>query len=135
METQNTIRERGDQWPRRWVSRGGSWGTTSFVGPLLVLYLSSLENLKKDDFVKAIALLYLGGFLPMYGGLALLGSFSWTQLLGSFAICFPMLVGIWLGERMRFKVSEALFERAVMITLGLIALSLIHRSSLNLLGW
>ena len=117
------------------LAAGVVGGTTSFVGPLLVLYLSSLENLKKDDFVKAIALLYLGGFLPMYGGLALLGSFSWTQLLGSFAICFPMLIGIWLGERMRFTVSEALFERAVMITLGLIALSLIHRSSLNLLGW
>lgn len=110
-------------------------GTTSFVGPLLVLYLSSLENLKKDDFVKAIALLYLAGFLPMYGGLAVLGSFSLTQLFGSFAICVPMLIGIWLGERLRFKVSEALFERAVMVTLGLIAISLIHRSSINLLGW
>jgi uncharacterized membrane protein YfcA len=46
-----------------------------------------------------------------------------------------MLLGIWLGERMRFRVSEALFERAVMITLGLIAISLIHRSTINLLGW
>ena len=117
------------------LAAGVVGGTTSFVGPLLVLYLSSLENLKKDDFVKAIALLYLGGFIPMYGGLAVLGSFSWTQLIGSFAICAPMLVGIWLGERMRLKVSEALFERAVMITLGLIAISLIQRSSINLLGW
>ena len=109
-------------------------GTTSFAGPLLVLYLSSLEDLKKDDFVKAIALLYLAGFLPMYGGLAILGSFSWTQLMGSFAICVPMLIGIWLGERMRFRVSESLFERAVMVTLGFIAVFLIHRSSLNLIG-
>ena len=117
------------------VAAGVVGGTTSFVGPLLVLYLSSLENLKKDDFVKAIALLYLGGFLPMYGGLAILGSFSWTQLIGSFAICLPMLIGIWLGERTRSRVSEILFERAVMITLGLIAVSLIYRSSISILGW
>jgi uncharacterized membrane protein YfcA len=121
--------------PAGGLAAGVVGGTTSFVGPLLVLYLSSLENLKKDDFVKAIALLYLGGFIPMYGGLAVLGSFSLTQLLGSFGICGPMLVGIWLGERMRFRVSEAVFERAVMITLGLIAISLIHRSSINILGW
>ena len=117
------------------LAAGVVGGTTSFVGPLLVLYLSSLENLKKDDFVKAIALLYLGGFLPMYGGLAVLGYLSMTQLLGSFAICAPMLIGIWLGERMRLKISESLFERAVMITLSLIAISLIHHSSINLLGW
>jgi len=116
------------------LAAGMVGGTTSFVGPLLVLYLSSLENLKKDDFVKAIALLYLAGFLPMYGGLAVLGSFSWTQLMGSFAICVPMLIGIWLGEWMRFRVSESLFERAVMVTLGFIAIFLIYRSSINLIG-
>ena len=71
----------------------------------------------------------------MYGGLAILGSFSWTQLIGSFAICLPMLVGIWLGEKTRSRVSEILFERAVMITLGLIAVSLIYRSSISILGW
>ena len=36
------------------LAAGVVGGTTSFVGPLLVLYLSSLENFKKDDFVKAI---------------------------------------------------------------------------------
>lgn len=120
--------------PASGLAAGVVGGTTSFAGPLLVLYLSSLEDLKKDDFVKAIALLYLAGFLPMYGGLAILGSFSWTQLMGSFAICVPMLIGIWLGERMRFRVSESLFEKVVMVTLGFIAVFLIHRSSLNLIG-
>jgi uncharacterized membrane protein YfcA len=127
-------KKEGISGPLGGLTAGFVGGTTSFVGPLLVLYLSSLENLKKDDFVKAIALLYLAGFLPMYGGLAVLGSFSLTQLMGSFTICVPMLVGIWIGERMRSRVSEALFERAVMITLGCIAISLIYRSSINLLG-
>ena len=121
METQNTIRERGHQRPHHGLAAGVVGGTTSFVGPLLVLYLSSLENLKKDDFVKRRTTV-LGGFLPMYGGLALLdrsaGRFSVRLQSVSYAD------RIWLGERMRFKVSEALFERAVMITLGLIALSL-----------
>lgn len=109
-------------------------GTTSFVGPVLVLYLSSVQNLNKEDFIRAIALLYLGGFIPMYGSLALLGSFTWAQLVGSIAICVPMIAGIWLGEKIRLKVSEGIFEHAVMITLGLIATSLIYRSSTNLIG-
>ena len=108
-------------------------GMTSFVGPLLVLYLSSLKNLSKDDFVKAIALLYLVGFIPMYGGLAALDAFSWGQLIGSAAICLPMLTGIWLGERVRSVVSEPLFEKGIMITLSLIAISLIYRSTESML--
>jgi uncharacterized membrane protein YfcA len=108
-------------------------GTTSFVGPLLVLYLSSLKNFSKDDFVKAIALLYLVGFIPMYGGLVALGAFSWGQLIGSVAICLPMLAGIWMGERARSIVSESLFEKGVMITLSLIAISLIYRSTESML--
>lgn len=108
-------------------------GTTSFVGPLLVLYLSSLKNFSKDDFVKAIALLYLVGFIPMYGGLVALGAFNWGQLIGSVAICLPMLAGIWMGERARSIVSESLFEKGVMITLSLIAISLIYRSTESML--
>ncbi|MDB4022290.1 sulfite exporter TauE/SafE family protein [Litorivicinus sp.] len=107
-------------------------GTTSFVGPLLVLYLSSLENLKKDDFVRVIAFLYLGGFIPMYGGLAVLDAFTWQQLAGSAAICLPMLTGVYYGERLRSVISENLFERAVMLTLGSVALSLIYQSAINL---
>ena len=62
METQIPPEQEVDQWTNWW--RGGRccWGhhllRWAAVGSLLIV----TEHLKKDDFVKAIALLYLGGF-------------------------------------------------------------------------
>ncbi|MGA1109523.1 MAG: TSUP family transporter [Pseudomonadales bacterium] len=116
------------------LAAGFVGGSTSFVGPLLVLYLSSLTQLDRHTFVRVIALLYLGGLIPMYGSLTALDVFGTSQLLLSLGACVPMLAGIRFGERVRKYCSEALFERLILGALAIIGCMLIVRSALALFG-
>jgi len=116
------------------LAAGFVGGSTSFVGPLLVLYLSSLTQLDRHTFVRVIALLYLGGLIPMYGSLTALNVFGPAQLLLSAAACIPMLAGIRFGESIRKYCSEALFERLIMGALAVIGCMLIIRSLMALIA-
>ena len=116
------------------LAAGFVGGSTSFVGPLLVLYLSSLNALDRHTFVRVIALLYLSGLIPMYGSLTALNVFGTSQLLLSAAACLPMLAGIRFGERVSKYCSEVFFERLILGALAIIGCMLMIRSGIALFG-
>lgn len=102
-------------------------GATIMSGSILITYLVAL-NLKKNEFVGAIALMYLVNAIPIYLTLSWFGRYTLDELIVSAALIAPALLGLWLGRRMRNRVSQVLFERIVTLMLVAIGLLLLYRA-------
>ncbi len=107
-----------------------SGGTGVFVIPA-VPYLQAL-GLSKDDLVQSLGLSFAISTLALAAGLAWHGVFQVDALgMSSLAIA-PALVGMWLGQRVRVKVSTAIFRRWFLLCLLLLEAELILKSILQL---
>ena len=69
--------------------------------------------------------------LVMFIGLGKLGLLSWPLALVSAAGVVPVALGIWLGGRIRRRLTEAGFRRAVLVALVVIGASLMLRTWLG----
>ena len=89
--------------------------TGSQVMPVLP-YLLSLR-LDKNTFVQAINISFTISSLVMLSGLAKLGLLDWEKLGMSALGIAPVGLGIWLGGKVRRKLSETLFRKVVLVLL------------------
>lgn len=102
-------------------------GLTSFFGLPIMLYFAS-QHLGRDHFVTAATLMYLTGSVV----LSLV--FARYQVLGSREVlasiwCLPsMVVGLYLGTRLRERLNARRFRAAVLTMIGLTGLTMIGRS-------
>ncbi len=97
-------------------------GISSMFGPLLILYLLSLRELNKQQFVSAISFLYLCAVLPWAVSLHFEGLLDDAVLQTSALATVPVAVGIFLGEAARSRISDVYFHRgisAVLLTSGI----------------
>jgi len=101
---------------RRWADplvgavAGLLGGVAAYYGPPIMLYLLGMR-LAKDEFVSAISLLYwiasAGVFIGIYStGAASLGTLGLSVLM-----LVPVGLGMWLGQRVQVRLSEAGFRR------------------------
>ncbi|MDT8342870.1 MAG: sulfite exporter TauE/SafE family protein [Thermohalobaculum sp.] len=117
-----------------WMSplAGGAGGvlfgmTGIFIVPG-ILYLQTL-GLGRDRFVQALGIT----FLTISTGLALaMGSHDLISpdlaLLSAGAVV-PAFVGLWLGQRLRHRISEDLFRRVFFIALLVVGIVMIARAA------
>lgn len=99
--------------------------TGSQVMPVLP-YLLALR-LHPDLFVQAINISFTASTLVMFVGLGKLGLLSGHIALLSASGIVPVAAGIWLGGRIRRRLGEAAFRRAVLVALLVIGASLMVR--------
>lgn len=116
----------------RWLSpavgvvTGAITGATGvFVMPA-VPYLQALR-LGKDDLVQALGLSFTVSTLALAVGLMLNGAFRLDQIGLSTLAVLPALVGMWLGQRIRARISPAGFRRCFLLFLLLLGLELVAR--------
>lgn len=102
-------------------------GMSGFFGPPLILFLAGLR-LGKDVFVAAVALIFLSGAIALTVFLAGHGVLGRDDLTASVAALAPALAGIYLGQRVRARISQRVFERALLVVLVLIGINLLRRS-------
>lgn len=108
---------------------GGAVGGMSMIfGPFVITYLMSLR-LSKNDFVGTIALLYLLSSAVVVGAFVATGLMTPERTALSFAAVVPVLAGVGIGRRVRNVVSQALFERLLLIVLVVMALTLLRRAA------
>jgi uncharacterized protein len=105
-------------------------GTGVFVIPA-VPYLQAL-GLSKDDLVQSLGLSFTVSTLALAAGLAWRGAFHLDALGVSSLAIAPALVGMWLGQRVRMRVSAAIFRRWFLVCLLLLGAELILKSILQL---
>lgn len=99
--------------------------TGVFVMPA-VPYLQALR-LDKDELVQALGLSFTVSTLALAGGLLLQGAFHVEQLGLSALAVVPALLGMWLGQAIRARLSARLFRRFFLWFLILLGLELISR--------
>ena len=121
--------------PQRWerpaqalvgVAAGVMGGFTGLWAPPLVILLLSLR-LDKTDFVRATGLLLLLGALPMLGGYARSGLITTEVFLWSLAMIVPTFLGFSVGERVRRRMADVRFQKAVLVFFLLMGLNMIRR--------
>jgi uncharacterized membrane protein YfcA len=107
---------------------GGFLGGVSAIWapPLMIFYV--MLRLPKDEFIRACALTFLCGSIPMVVAHTRTGVLTVETTILSLAACLPALVGLWLGERVRGRINQEMFRKLLLITTFLIGLNLIRRA-------
>jgi uncharacterized membrane protein YfcA len=101
-------------------------GTGVLVIPA-VPYLQAL-GLGKDDLIQALGLSFTVSTVALAIGLASRGAFQLDNLAMSSLAMVPALLGMWLGQAIRRKVSPATFRRWFLISLIVLGGELALRS-------
>ena len=116
----------------RWLSPavgafcGFVGGVTGIFSPPLSMYIVSLR-LPKEEFIAAMAMLLLCGAIPLFGTLAANGVLTVDILVASTLGAIPAMIGVMVGTRLRNRISQTVFERALLVVLFLIGLNLLRR--------
>jgi uncharacterized protein len=101
-------------------------GVSSFLGPPVSAYLVALR-VPKDLFITVTAAAFLAGGIPLQLSLAAYSVLGWNELIMSLGAVLPVSLGVWLGERLRRRIVQEAFRRAVLTLLAVIAASLIWK--------
>jgi uncharacterized protein len=91
-------------------------GTTGSVGAPVAMYLQALE-LDKDAFVQAVALSFFIAAIFWIAALLSQGAFTQTVALWSTAALAPSVAGMWVGQRLRDRLSQRVFRKGVFVFL------------------
>jgi uncharacterized protein len=100
-------------------------GTGVFVMPA-VPYLQSLR-FDKDQLVQALGLSFTVSTVALAGGLLANGAFKADQLALSSLALFPALAGMWLGQKVRARISPRRFRQLFLTFLFLLGAELALR--------
>jgi len=103
-------------------------GTGVFVVPA-VPYLQAL-GLKRDDLVQSLGLSFTISTIALAAGLAWRGALHLDAFGASSLAIAPALLGMWLGQAVRVRVSAASFRKWFLICLLLLGVELILKSIL-----
>ncbi len=100
-------------------------GTGVFVMPA-VPYIQAL-GLSRDDLIQALGLSFTVSTIALAVGLASHGAFEIEHIATSALAVAPALLGMWLGQLLRQRISPATFRRWFLIFLILLGLELLVR--------
>ncbi|AXS42757.1 sulfite exporter TauE/SafE family protein [Breoghania sp. L-A4] len=107
-----TVPKRHEPWlgPLTGAVNGVLTGMTGAYAVPGVMYLQGL-GLTRDQFIQAMGMLFLGSTVAL--GLALGASGIVPPGVGIYSVLavIPALSGVWLGQRVRRRLSEAQFRR------------------------
>ncbi len=108
------------------ISSGVLAGTTGTIGVPLVIYFQAL-GLAKNIFVQAIGIQFMIAGLFLTVALWREGGITLENMPVSAAAMVPALIGMYLGERLRGRISEDRFRTGVFIFLIVVGLNLIRK--------
>ncbi|WLI05753.1 sulfite exporter TauE/SafE family protein [Pseudomonas sp. FP597] len=97
--------------------------TGVFVIPA-VPYLQAL-GLNRDQLVQALGLSFTVSTLALAAGLAWRGTLGGGEVTASLLALVPALLGMWLGQALRQRISAVLFKRIFFIGMALLGAHLL----------
>ena len=103
-------------------------GLSSMFGPMLILYLVSLTNLNKHQFVGTICYFYIVAVIPWVLVMFVLGVLNTPYAISSALAVLPLSVGLLAGQKIRKHINEALFKNLVLIILVVSGLGMLWRA-------
>ncbi len=112
------------------LSSGLIGGISSFFGPMLMVYLLSIRDLPKNQFVSTISFLYVSAVIPWAISLYLLGILDQTILIYSIAATLPVTLALLVGQKFRERISEEKFKILIICILLVSGASMLWRAFL-----
>ena len=103
-------------------------GLSSFFGPMLIVYLISIRNLDKNQFVSSISFLYVSAVVPWTITLYLFGLLDQRLLIYSGLATIPVTIGLLIGQRIRRRISDARFQYLIIGILVVSGCSMLWRA-------
>ena len=103
-------------------------GLSSFFGPMLIVYLISIRNLDKNQFVSSISFLYVSAVVPWTITLYLFGILDQRMLIYSALATIPVTIGLLIGQRIRRRISDARFQYLIIGILVVSGCSMLWRA-------
>ena len=97
--------------------------TGVFVIPA-VPYLQAL-GLNRDQLVQALGLSFTASTLALAAGLAWRGTLGGGEINASLLALVPALLGMWLGQAVRQRISAVLFKRVFFVGMALLGAHLL----------
>ncbi len=85
-------------------------GLSSFFGPMLIVYMISIRDIDKNQFVSSISFLYVSAVVPWAIALYVFGILDQRLLLYSTLSTIPVTIGLLVGQRTRRHISDARFQ-------------------------
>ncbi len=128
----NTVMPKSMEFPASLVAgsiAGLSGGISTVWGPPVSMYLL-MTGMKKEEFVRTVGIVWCSVAFPLTLLYAYSGIIGAHNVYYSLAACAPALAGLWLGQRIRKRISQEIFRRILLATLLFIGLNLIRRSFL-----
>lgn len=110
------------------LASGVIGGVCSFFGPMLFVYLISIRNLTKNQFVNSISFLYVSAVVPWAVTLYLYGILDQKMLEYSVIATLPVTLGLILGQRIRGSIGEDKFKILIICILLLSGISMLWRA-------
>lgn len=102
-------------------------GLTSVWAPPMAVYLAS-RHAPKDEFVRASGLLIFLGSLPLAAGYLRQGILDGETALMSVVLLIPTFAGFYVGERLRYRLSEVAFRKLLLLLFFLMGANLLRRA-------
>ena len=92
-------------------------GLSSMFGPMLIIYLVSIPGLDKERFVATISFLYIACVVPWAIMLWWFGILDQNLVVLSSLATIPVVLGLFVGEALQKRVSDARFRKMVLVVL------------------
>jgi len=102
-------------------------GLSTFYAPPIITFLVLL-NLPKESFIRTTATMYFLASIPLYSSLIYHGLGDFYDLLVSFFITAPALLGQYFGTKVRNRLSNDIFRKTILIILTIIGFSLLIKN-------
>ena len=102
-------------------------GMTTIVGPLIVIYLVSL-NLKKEVFSELVSLSVFSTIAPLYGIFFVYQSLTLNDFLVSAIFVIPAILMQLLGFKIRKVIPQSIFKNIVLIILVIIGFLVLYKN-------
>ena len=102
-------------------------GITNAAGPVLAIYLYSLR-LEKREFIKTIATIFVFTKLSQLAAVSSWNLFNSSTLLLSVQITLFTLTGFYAGLKTQDRIHQQTFNRALLILLFVIGVTLLARA-------
>ena len=107
-------------------------GLTTFYAPPIITFLISI-NLDKEFFIRTTATMYFFASIPLYSSMLYHGLGNYYDLIMSFTLVMPAIIGQFFGSKVRKKLSNEIFQKLVLIILMIIGFTLLIKNLINLI--
>ena len=102
-------------------------GFSTVFGPPISMYLLSLD-LKKEEFIQAVGILFFSGSVPLMifywmHGVLRPDNVGWSALA-----CLPVFLGLAVGQWVRGWVDQETFRKVLLVMLFVVGLNLLRRA-------